>query len=137
VGLIWLRKDRFALSLLRVTDWPDQTLRVLFVCSRNQWRSPTAEQVFRTYPGLSVRSAGTSAGARRAINVDDVAWADVIMVMEDKHKSRLKSAFGSLLAEKHIFVLDVPDEYQYMDSALVAELKERVPALLATLSEGE
>ncbi|NYN06569.1 phosphotyrosine protein phosphatase, partial [Salmonella enterica subsp. enterica serovar Typhimurium] len=24
-------------------------MNVLFICSRNQWRSPTAEQVFRRY----------------------------------------------------------------------------------------
>ncbi|WP_223816002.1 arsenate reductase/protein-tyrosine-phosphatase family protein [Adhaeribacter rhizoryzae] len=42
-------------------------MRILFVCSRNQWRSPTAEKVFRYYPGLEVRSAGTAAGARRKV----------------------------------------------------------------------
>ena len=32
--------------------------RVLFLCSRNRLRSPTAEQVFGTWPNLEVDSAG-------------------------------------------------------------------------------
>ncbi|WP_246151215.1 arsenate reductase/protein-tyrosine-phosphatase family protein [Adhaeribacter aerolatus] len=43
-------------------------MRILFVCSRNQWRSPTAETVFRHYPGWQVKSAGTAAGARRQVS---------------------------------------------------------------------
>lgn len=49
---------------------PKQNL--LFVCSKNQWRSPTAEQVWRRHPGLSVRSAGTSHQARQTVSEDDV-----------------------------------------------------------------
>jgi predicted protein tyrosine phosphatase len=68
---------------------------VLFICSRNQWRSPTAEQLYRRHPALSVRSAGTSASARRSVSADDIAWAHCIIVMEGKHQTRLKAAFGS------------------------------------------
>lgn len=32
--------------------------RVLFVCSRNRRRSPTAEHVFRNVPGIETASAG-------------------------------------------------------------------------------
>jgi predicted protein tyrosine phosphatase len=135
------RAAQLGMEYPRVTEedhqratYGDENLHVLFVCSRNQWRSPTAEQVFRKHPKLSVRSAGTSTGARHAINADDIAWADVIMVMEDKHKSRLRAAFDRVLSNKDIFVLDIPDEYKYMDPVLVAELEERVPELLATLS---
>lgn len=38
-------------------------IRVLFVCSQNSLRSPTAEAVFRDDPRLEVRSAGTDADA--------------------------------------------------------------------------
>ena len=64
-------------------------LHVLFICSRNQWRSPTAEQVFRRHPALNVRSAGTSASARKQVSAADIDWADVILVMESTHRSRL------------------------------------------------
>lgn len=103
---------------------------VLFICSRNQWRSPTAEQVWRRHPLLSVRSAGTSPNARRKVSADDISWASVIMVMEEKHKSRLKAEFSRLLEGRLIHVLDIPDDYKYMDPELVEQLGQSVASLL-------
>ena len=103
---------------------------VLFICSRNQWRSPTAEQVWRRDARLSVRSAGTSAQARRRVSADDIAWADVIVVMEEKHESKLRAEFGHALDYTPIYVLDIPDEYRYMDPQLVEELERSVAAVL-------
>jgi predicted protein tyrosine phosphatase len=37
-------------------------LNVLFVCSQNKLRSPTAEQVFANWPGVEVSSAGLDDG---------------------------------------------------------------------------
>ncbi len=68
-------------------------MNVLFVCSRNKWRSPTGEQIWRNTTGVSVRSAGTSRQARRRLSVADLRWADLIFVMEEKHKSRIKAEF--------------------------------------------
>ena len=93
---------------------------VYFICSRNQWRSPTGEQVWRNHPDLAVRSAGTSPKAKRTMNAKDIQWADVIFVMEEKHKSRLMAQFTRLLNYKDVQVLDIPDEYQYMDNELVS-----------------
>ena len=103
---------------------------VLFICSRNQWRSPTAEQVWRRHPLLSVRSAGTSPNARRKVSADDVKWSSVIMVMEEKHKSRLKAEFSRLLEGRVIHVLDIPDDYKYMDPELVEQVGQSVASLL-------
>ena len=103
---------------------------VLFICSRNQWRSPTAEQIFRKHPMMSVRSAGTSPNARHTVSADDVRWADVIFVMEEKHKSRLVAEFSRLLVGKTIHVLDIPDDYKYMDPELVEQLEQSVNAIL-------
>lgn len=108
----------------------DAQRHILFICSRNQWRSPTAEQVWRRHPLLSVRSAGTSPKARRTVNAQDIAWADVIFVMESKHKSRLLADFGRLMSGKVLHVLDIADEYQYMDPELVAQLQDAVGAML-------
>ncbi len=105
-------------------------LNVLFVCSRNQWRSPTAEQIFRKHPALSVRSGGTSPSARHPVSQADVLWAHVIFVMEEKHKTRLKDAFRQQLNSKTIHVLDIEDDYQYMQPELVAQLEQAVGALL-------
>ncbi|MEO7496589.1 MAG: phosphotyrosine protein phosphatase [Massilia sp.] len=105
-------------------------INVLFVCSRNQWRSPTAEQVWRRHPELNVRSAGTSTNARHPVTENDLAWADVVFAMEDKHKSRLMAAHRAVLAGKVIHVLDIPDEFRYMDAELVAQLRHAVGDIL-------
>ena len=104
--------------------------KLLFICSRNQWRSPTAEQIFRKHPLMSVRSAGTSPSARRKVSAEDIRWADVIFVMEEKHKSRLVAEFPRLLDDKTIHVLDIPDEYKYMHPELVEQLEQSVSAIL-------
>jgi len=103
---------------------------VLFVCSRNQWRSPTAEQVWRKHPLVNARSGGTSPNARHKVSVDDIRWADVIPVMEEKHKARLLAEFTRLLNDKTIHVLDIPDEYKYMDPSLIEQLEQSVASLL-------
>lgn len=105
-------------------------LKLLFVCSRNQWRSPTAEQIWRKHPMVQARSSGTSPNARHTISEDDVHWADAIFVMEQKHKSRLVAGFTQLLADKPIHVLDIPDEYKYMDPELVEMLEQSVASIL-------
>ena len=103
---------------------------ILFICSRNQWRSPTAEQVWRSHPALSVRSAGTSPNARRTVSCADIRWAHVILVMESKHQSRIRAEFSRLLIGKELHVLDIPDEYQYMDAELVQTLQLSVAEIL-------
>jgi predicted protein tyrosine phosphatase len=103
---------------------------VLFICSRNQWRSPTAETVWRKHPDISVRSAGTSPNARKTVGPADIRWADVIIVMEQKHKNRLVAEFTRLLDHKPIHVLDIPDEYKYMDPELVEILEDSVGGCL-------
>ena len=106
-------------------------MNALFICSRNQWRSPTAETVFRRYPNVQARSAGTSPNARHTVSIDDIAWADKIFVMEQKHKSRLQAQFPRALQYKEMIVLDIPDDYRYMDEELIEILKESVVPYLS------
>ena len=96
----------------------------LFICSRNQWRSPTAERIFAVGYGIATRSAGTSKHAKQTISLKDIAWADMIFVMEQKHKQNIKEKFPQPLQHKKVIVLDIPDEYLYMDEALIELLKE-------------
>ncbi|WP_202413471.1 low molecular weight protein tyrosine phosphatase family protein [Duganella sp. CY15W] len=107
-----------------------ERINVLFVCSKNQWRSPTAEAVWRGHPKLNVRSGGTSPNARHHVSEDDIRWADVILVMEEKHKSRLKAEYTRVLDFKPIHVLDIPDDYKYMDAELIEQLNQAVPSIL-------
>lgn len=101
-------------------------MNTLFICSRNQWRSPTAERVFAVGYGLATRSAGTSRHAKHTLSTKDVVWADIIFVMEQKHKQNIKEKFPKQLQHKKVIVLDIPDDYQYMDESLIELLKEVV-----------
>jgi predicted protein tyrosine phosphatase len=65
-------------------------LKLLFVCSRNRWHSPTAEKVFDGVNGHQARSAGTETGARIKVTSGHVGWADIVFVMEEKHLRRLQ-----------------------------------------------
>ena len=102
-------------------------LHLLFICSRNQWRSPTAEKIYNRIPGISVRSAGTEPSARVRLTQSMLDAADMIFVMEHKHKKRIMQMFDT---DREIIVLDIPDEYQYMDEELIAMIKETVDAYI-------
>jgi len=111
----------------------DGVTRVLFICSRNRWRSPTAERIYRGKAGLEVRSAGTSRSAVHPVTVADVTWADVIMLMEDKHKRRLAADFPDAVRFKDLHVLDIPDDYRFMQPELVEELTLTIDPILFPL----
>lgn len=110
-------------------------MNVLFICSRNQWRSPTAEQVFRRYPGLNVRSAGTSRNAKKTVTAEWLQWADVICVMEQKHKNRLMADYRRIIDNKPLHVLEIPDDYRYMAPELITLLEDIVPSVLGLASD--
>lgn len=99
-------------------------MNILFVCSKNEWRSRTAETIFKHLPSHEVRSAGTSKTARIRVNRKHIEWAELIFVMEDKHKKRLKDFFPDLIPHKDLEVLHIPDEYQYMDEDLIQHLED-------------
>lgn len=111
-----------------------EAVNVLFVCSRNRWRSPTGERVFRSDVGVATRSAGTSRQARRRLSLNDIRWADVILVMEHKHAARIKAEFRQDIRHKAMHVLDIPDEYRFMDEDLVELLRETAGPIISELS---
>jgi predicted protein tyrosine phosphatase len=100
---------------------------VLFVCSRNRLRSPTAEQVFATRQDIEVLSAGTDNDADTQLTAELVAWADIIFVMERTHRAKLQSRFKASLKNARVICLDIPDRYTFMDPALIQLLEARVP----------
>jgi predicted protein tyrosine phosphatase len=101
-------------------------MNLLFVCSRNRRRSPTAEAIFSGLRGVEVLSAGTNPDAEVVVSADLVDWADLIFLMEDVHRRRLNRLFGASLRAKRVVVLGIPDEYDYMDGRLVEHLRKKV-----------
>jgi predicted protein tyrosine phosphatase len=100
--------------------------RFLFVCSQNKLRSPTAEQIFSVRDDIEVSSAGTNHDAENPLDAEQVEWADIIIVMEKQHRNKLQQRFKSALKSKRIVVLDIPDEYEFMDDALIKILKAKM-----------
>lgn len=98
-------------------------MNFLFVCSRNKWRSRTAETHFKNHPYHQVLSAGTDESARVKISERLLHWADLVFVMENKHRQRINERFKNSVFNEKIVVLDIPDEYQYMDEELIAMLE--------------
>ncbi len=98
---------------------------VLFVCSQNKLRSPTAEQIFAEWPGIEVASGGLNNDAEEPLTAELVEWADVIFVMEQAHRNRLLKKFKRSLKAR-LIVLGIPDDYKFMEEALIRLLKARV-----------
>jgi predicted protein tyrosine phosphatase len=99
--------------------------RVLFVCSRNKLRSPTAETLFATHSEVEVDSAGLNEDAVVPLSPEQIEWADIIVVMEKVHRIKLSKKFRKYLGGKRVVVLGIPDEYDYMDPKLVELLKRK------------
>lgn len=104
--------------------------RLLFICSQNRLRSPTAEQVFSTWEGLECDSAGLAPDAVASLSTEQVEWADIIFVMEKSHRSKLAKKFKKHLNGKRVIVLGIPDDYEFMQDELVRLLNVKVPQFL-------
>lgn len=100
---------------------------LLFVCSENKLRSPTAEAVFSDHPGVNAIGAGTNKDAETTVTGDLIEWADAILVMESFHRNKISTKFKHLLKGKKLAVLDIPDNYDCMDEELIQILKNKVP----------
>ncbi|KRC32672.1 MULTISPECIES: low molecular weight protein tyrosine phosphatase family protein [unclassified Lysobacter] len=101
--------------------------RILFVCGQNRLRSPTAEHLFGGRADLEVASAGLKHDAEQPLGADLVEWAELIFVMEKAQRIKLQQRFRVQLKGKRVVCLDIPDEYDYMEPALVELLEARVP----------
>lgn len=103
---------------------------LLFICSQNKLRSPTAEAVFADTPGIDVDSAGLNNDAVVPLSPEQVEWADLIFVMERTHREKLNRNFKRHLNRQRVIVLGIPDNYRYMDPELVELLKTKVTPYL-------
>jgi len=100
--------------------------KFLFVCTENRLRSPTAEFAFSNYPNIEAIGAGTNNDAECPLSGDLIEWADIIFAMEKKHKRKISIKYTPLLKYKKLVCLDIPDNYEYMQSSLVELLRKAV-----------
>ena len=100
--------------------------KLLFVCSENRLRSPTAESVFSEYNGVEAIGAGTNSDAETPVSGDLIEWADIVLVMEKSHRNKVSKKYKELLKNKRLVVLDIPDNYECMQPELIRLLKTKV-----------
>ena len=101
-------------------------MNVLFVCSKNLSRSPTAETIYKDHPDVNVKSAGTEPSAGTDLTGEQITWADIIFVMEEKHQQSMVATFPAETDGKQIVILDIPDEYNFMNAALIETIQTKV-----------
>jgi len=111
------------------------TLKVLFICEANRLRSPTAETIFSTFPGVEAKSAGVGKEATVPVSTELLEWADLIFVMEKRHRNIIHSRFKEIYLRKRIICLYIPDEFEFMDPELVSLLEEKVTPYLSPSSQ--
>jgi predicted protein tyrosine phosphatase len=94
-------------------------IKILFVCGRNRWRSPTAERIYRDDPRVSVRSGGVNGNSQREVSESDLDWADLVLVMERRYSSRIEDRFCDRGSFPPIESLEIPDDYPPMNPELI------------------
>ncbi len=100
---------------------------LLFVCSFNEARSPTAESLFQASNLYEVKSAGIAPLSNRVVDPDLLEWSDIIFVMSERdegHASYLVDVYG--VSKKKIIDLDIPDRFERGEPELILLLKEKV-----------
>ena len=112
-------------------------MRLLFLCSKNKLRSPTAELIFSEYANLETDSAGLNRDAEIRLANDQIDWADLIFVMEKTHKTKLTRDYAHSLAGKRVIVLGIPDRYRFMEESLIEILKRKCQPYLPVQLEKE
>lgn len=105
-------------------------MKVLFVCTANKLRSPTAEDLFRDFPGIEAISAGTDREAPTPLTEELVASVDIIFAMEAHHRERIRKKFKQRPADSRIFTLNIPDAFERGDPDLIELLQERVAPVI-------
>ncbi|MFC2967591.1 hypothetical protein [Acidimangrovimonas pyrenivorans] len=106
---------------------------VLFVCTANRLRSPTAAALFRDWPGIEALSAGTDPAAPRPLTRELVARADVIFAMEAHHRERIRRKFKNRPPDDRIITLHIPDAFERDQPELIVLLEQRVTPRLRSL----
>ncbi|GAB3349477.1 low molecular weight protein tyrosine phosphatase family protein [Lysobacter tyrosinilyticus] len=83
--------------------------------------------MFADWPGIETSSAGLNHGAENPVTPELLQWADIIFVMERTHRTKLSTRFKPHLSGKRVVCLEIPDDYEFMEPALIRLLEAKVP----------
>lgn len=106
--------------------------RVLFVCTHNEVRSLTAEQLYRRRSDLEVRSAGIASHAKNPLTPEVIDWADLVVTFEPKHSDQVCKRFPDKARQHSVVCLGLKDEYEYKSPKLVIKLVSKLKPYLGT-----
>lgn len=98
--------------------------KILFVCTANTHRSPTAEELFNKDERFDVKSCGIHPLSPTKISRELLEWADKIFVMEQSQRDYIEDNFPDL--KKLVIVLNIHDNYWRGDEELIKILKEKL-----------
>lgn len=98
---------------------------ILVVCGRNKKRSRTAEHIFKNDDRFNIRSVGLSLKSDRKISENDLNWADLVFVMETDQRAKIRELYRHLELPK-IEILNIADDYEFMNEELVEMLVDRI-----------
>jgi predicted protein tyrosine phosphatase len=105
-------------------------MNILFVCSANKLRSKTAEDYFSEMSSNNIfMSAGTNLKTCMKEGTTPLEewmldWADIIYVMEKKHKEEINKHNNSF--NKKIIILGIKDNYRYFQKELIQLLDNKI-----------
>lgn len=109
-----------------------QKLNILFICTVNRMRSATAERIYAGDERFNVDSAGTDKTAAVQVDEYQLEWADYVIVMEKMHRNKIRQMFPELYQKKRIICLYIPDEYDFMEPALIDLLQRKFEQVYRT-----
>lgn len=104
-------------------------MKLLFVCTAGQQRSPTAAKLFEGM-GYLTDYAGIHGLGDRGLSAKKLEWADLVIVMEEFHRAYIKQHFPEYFNNHRIHVLNIPDIYYRDDPELIENIKEKMETVL-------
>jgi predicted protein tyrosine phosphatase len=112
-------------------------VNVLFVCTENLARSPTAAGLFRELQGQigrhSARAVGTASHAPRRLTTRELAWAELVAVMEPRHLGIIVTNWPQ--HAKKVVVLQIEEHLASSERELRRTLEPKIRALIERCDE--
>mgnify|MGYP006286134839 FL=1 len=106
-------------------------MHILFICNQGKNRSKTAARLFKN--SCSTNFAGLY--CPKPVTHEQLACADVIVVMEEKHRREIAERFPSIYLQKRIRLLGIPDIYRYGQPELIEMLVRKMRESLNLICE--
>lgn len=107
-------------------------MNLLFVCAYGRDRSPTAAAIYREI-GYDVRYGGYTPKSYQQVMLEDLAWAEQVVVFSAKILKAMPPHLREGLRGKAVTVLGIENRYLFgatrLQRAIVAAMRTKLPEL--------